>query len=96
MHGDTYLGKISEPVSRKFDFFFFCKGRLPVRNFAGPLRRIIRERVLRDKAHLLLAILQNSNIGLAFHQAGGSSGKTSGHVTFPSSFNLSKSKRFFV
>ena len=56
VHGDTYPGEITEPVSRKFDFVSLTQSRLWVRNFAGPVRRTIRERVLRGEAHLPLAI----------------------------------------
>ena len=44
LHGDTYLCKIAEPVSRSLDLCsFFSRG------LAGPVMRVIKERVLRSK-----------------------------------------------
>lgn len=61
MHGDTYLGEITEPISRKFIFFSLSFGSLLVNIISGPVLRIKRERVLRgDKYELFSRILTKS------------------------------------
>ena len=51
MHGDTYLGEISEPISRKFIFLTLSFDSRLVSIITGPVLRIKRERVLRDNKY---------------------------------------------